>query len=302
MMAPVAGWYDDPMTDSAWRWWDGGRWTEQSRSKDQPLVSLVPTHAPPTHADAVQVAAAHAVDAQPSRADVAPTLYLVPDLAPEVAEEPELVIYDEPAPIHLEPIQPQYAEPTNEVVRVPVQLTPQAPPMQAAPTSGAASASASAPSGYFADEVVSVVVTPEPALTVSGSTSVALRDPAAPRYPWDEAIAALSADNERFATASSATDARNRPVADEPAEAPVNRRSLRGRPLSLGAGRAKPAASPATAAAEAEAATPAKVSHQPSRPSRPSRPLMIALITVVVGGLGFGVFTVVTTPGLIPGL
>ena len=25
---PEAGWYPDPLDDTAWRWWDGTRWTE----------------------------------------------------------------------------------------------------------------------------------------------------------------------------------------------------------------------------------------------------------------------------------
>lgn len=343
ILAPVAGWYDDPINDATWRWWDGANWTNQARSKDIPLVSMVPTHAPPKYFDEQRgdgALVAQPVLVPPTPTEHAPTMFLEPEpeLEPVDAGEPELIVYDDepagpsfddlvseaaahvvdapaapaaPAASEYEPpATPEYeaapatpehalqpepgfvpelaaaAEPAYSAQPPMFEPEPvyaaQPPAYEPEPTYAAQppafdlsdqSTPAASPQRFgqlFADDpVVSVHVTPEtatPSSSISSSTEleIAGREPDAPVYPWDAAIAALAADNARFEAASAASGsvaAVSAPVAPAP-----SRRTLRGAsaPVSAGASSTStpststtvaviprgPAAAPATGAPE----------------------------------------------------
>ncbi len=309
ILAPVAGWYDDPINDATWRWWDGANWTNQARSKDIPLVSMVPTHAPPKYFDEQRgdgALVAQSVSVPPTPAEPAPTMFLEPELEPELEPadvgEPELIVYEDepvdeapaapseyalpeytaepayvaepafvaqsgaydldapvdPAPVDLAPAYDLAAATTVEAAADP--YVPATPYVQASPYEQAASAPQYLPTQQtagpqrfgqlFADDpVVSVVVTPESGSTSSSSTDLEMsgREPGAPVYPWDAAIAALAADNARFEAANSASAGvvtQAAPVAP----AMPSRRTLRSTssPSAPAAATTTPAAAPST--------------------------------------------------------
>lgn len=285
ILAPVAGWYDDPINDATWRWWDGANWTNQARSKDIPLVSMVPTHAPPKYFDEQRgdgALVAQPVAVPPTPAEPAPTMYLEPEPELEPAEvgKPELVVYDD------EPAVPSFEQLVHEApaespaydLDTPADLAPAYdldassshaiahPAEPAAPHTQAAAAPAPAPQylppqqqehqqqagpqrfgQLFADDpVVSVVVTPESGAASSATDlEVTGRESDGPVYPWDAAIAALAAENARWEAANAASGAVATP-ATPPVEMP-SRRTLRSAPpAGAPVATTKSAASPST--------------------------------------------------------
>ena len=50
--APAAGWYEDPADGRAWRWWDGGTWTEHVRARQEAPAPVAPVREPAVQAPA----------------------------------------------------------------------------------------------------------------------------------------------------------------------------------------------------------------------------------------------------------
>ena len=85
---PAAGWYEDPLTPSAVRWWNGRDWTEHTQAPPSPVGDFATSwatffdgpSAAPVAAPAVPAApvAAHAMPAVPAAPVAAPALPAVP--------------------------------------------------------------------------------------------------------------------------------------------------------------------------------------------------------------------------------
>lgn len=219
-LAPAAGWYDDPMDDSAWRWWDGSGWTEQSRAKADVSIAPVPAYAPPP---AFVIDEPAYVEPEPAPAPVFEVpayvepepVYQAPEPVYQAPEpEPQHPVYDISSPLTPAAFDhvPAYVEgqtvyPGAAASYSYAEPAPQPAPQPVAPSTAVVVAPPQVTHPFAPDPVVSVAITPEPV-----STAVALRAPGEPSYPWDDAIEALAAENARYASADAAASTYRAPT------------------------------------------------------------------------------------------
>ena len=107
-MSPEAGWYADPTDPSAVRWWDGARWSAQTRPH--------PTGPTPPGGQAAEARAASGRHAAPSDRGTASSATAVVDRDPEPALR-ETAPVSSPTPARTPPPAPQQPGPGDVVDR-----------------------------------------------------------------------------------------------------------------------------------------------------------------------------------------
>jgi Protein of unknown function (DUF2510) len=141
MTEPAAGWYHDPSDAGAWRWWDGGAWTDHVRASDG--VATAPAlHAVPPISGAVQIIVPEPPAAEPA-AVTGPAPMLPPNaaaaaresFAAPVPEAPSASSLYQPEPTHA-PVFESAAAVEAAPISAPTPVQSQRPPADAIPQPG----------------------------------------------------------------------------------------------------------------------------------------------------------------------